>query len=356
MKRPLALLLLLGLAACAGKPVADAAAAPAQAAAADTAAATDTPPPAASAAPADTAPAQAAAIPPPTATPAAPEPPQPSPPAAAAPAPDQPTPPLPAEGPLPEVTDSAIGYASPEEALAALRLKPGAKLSEQDGWTIVQDAEDARHIALWSFTPPGHPAHPAMVKRTFYEEGGRVWMTMEVRCGAGKRACDDLVRQFQALDDALTRAVRSQVRPAAPPREPAAPAPQTAPPAEAAPVPVSRRELRPPAPAPSSMPPSPPPPAQAAAPSAARDRWRRAVAQECPGRHAEWLCDACYAPLLAGFERTLPLATRRKAEQTSDIPHRIEAYHRLGLLHRFVRHTCASVQCEAPGQCGGGPR
>lgn len=231
MNRTLSLLLPC-LAACAGQSLADATA-PASA------------PPAA--APAEATPPPAAAGDAPAATP--------TPGASTDPAPAA-TPPLPASGPLPEVPDAGLGYPTPADALAALRQKPGTSVIEQDGWTVVQDQEDAQHLALWSFTPPGHPAHPAMVRRTLYARGGKVWMSMEVQCGGSKRACDTLVRQYQALNDGLTNAARERVRQAA---QAAATADQNA-----APPPAPVATPAPPPAAPVTAPAASPPAAHAA--------------------------------------------------------------------------------------------
>jgi hypothetical protein len=105
--------------------------------------------------------------------------------------------------PPPESNRSGIGYASVAEALAALRAKPGAEVGEQDGWTIIQDAESETSIALWSFAPANDPAHPSAVKRVVSEQDGSVQIEMRVLCEATKAACDQLVRDFQALNDQM---------------------------------------------------------------------------------------------------------------------------------------------------------
>ncbi|MCA3002589.1 MAG: hypothetical protein IOD05_04830 [Rhodobacter sp.] len=47
-----------------------------------------------------------------------------------------------------------VGFNSVAAALAALRAKPGASVSVQGGWTIIQDSQTQ---SLWSFTPEGPP-------------------------------------------------------------------------------------------------------------------------------------------------------------------------------------------------------
>ena len=58
-----------------------------------------------------------------------------------------------------------ISYRSPQEALDALRAKPGTTLRQENDWWVIRDPEDH---AIWSITLPAHPAHPTAVKRTPY--------------------------------------------------------------------------------------------------------------------------------------------------------------------------------------------
>ncbi len=99
--------------------------------------------------------------------------------------------------PLPEASSSTIGFPSVDAALAALRSKTGVELSNQDGWTI---ANDAAEMTIWSFPPPEHAAYPSAVKRQIVERAGAINMEMNVLCEATKAACDDLVRAFQELN------------------------------------------------------------------------------------------------------------------------------------------------------------
>jgi hypothetical protein len=108
---------------------------------------------------------------------------------------------LPPSGPLPEVDDSGIGFESPQAALDALRRKPGTQIRQEAGWTIVQDQESDKVLALWTFTPDDHPAHPAAVKRIIVERDGAIYLEMKVQCRGSKANCDALVRDFQALND-----------------------------------------------------------------------------------------------------------------------------------------------------------
>lgn len=112
---------------------------------------------------------------------------------------------VPPQGALPEVRDS-IGYPSAEAALAALRAKSGVSFREEGGWTI---AEERGARTIWSFTPADHPAHPSAVRRqVVVTDDGRLTLKTDVSCQAAKAPCDDLVRDFDALNEQAIRAMR----------------------------------------------------------------------------------------------------------------------------------------------------
>jgi hypothetical protein len=120
----------------------------------------------------------------------------------------------PSQRPLPETETSGITYPSPDAALKALRSKPGVQVSEQAGWIVATDPEDG---AVWTFTTAGHPAHPAAVKRKPVEHDGAVYIDMQIQCGGSKQACDDLVREFQALNESMAKAMEQNKAGAAKP-------------------------------------------------------------------------------------------------------------------------------------------
>ncbi len=95
---------------------------------------------------------------------------------------------------------SALGYPNAPAALEALRRKPGVSISVQGGWTI---ATDRSAYAIWSFTPPEHPAHPSVVRRTVFEKSGSVQIRTDVLCKAAKPACDKLVADFNQLNSRM---------------------------------------------------------------------------------------------------------------------------------------------------------
>jgi hypothetical protein len=82
---------------------------------------------------------------------------------------------------------SDIEYSTLEEALAALRAKPGVTFQAQDGWLVANDSDA---IVIWLFTPPGHPAYPSMIKRHIVNGPGGAYMDTAIRCLASQVACD----------------------------------------------------------------------------------------------------------------------------------------------------------------------
>ena len=106
--------------------------------------------------------------------------------------------PEPQPPPLPEAKGDVIGFPTVEAARIALSGRQDAKVrTMEDGWLVIEDMSDK---SVWSFTPTGHPAHPAVVKRYVYEQDGSVMLGMNALCQAGKSECDRLIRQFQEMN------------------------------------------------------------------------------------------------------------------------------------------------------------
>jgi len=102
--------------------------------------------------------------------------------------------------PLPEDPSATVGYPSFAAALDGLHSNPEVKFTLQAGW-IVADDEAAKTI--WSFTPAGDPAYPAVVKRQIVPVAGGFGMKMSVLCHSTKQACDNLVREFEQLNERM---------------------------------------------------------------------------------------------------------------------------------------------------------
>ena len=107
---------------------------------------------------------------------------------------------------LTEEAASTIGYPSVAEALSALQAREDVNISVEEGWTIITEPGG---LTIWSFSPPGQPAYPAVAKRVLYQEAGAWFIKMDVRCEAEKAACDQLQRDFEALNESMRAAMEA---------------------------------------------------------------------------------------------------------------------------------------------------
>jgi hypothetical protein len=101
-------------------------------------------------------------------------------------------------GPLPESGASDIGYQSVATALASLTGRKDVNISTVRDWTIITDT---KNLTVWSFAPASYSAYPAVVRRVVRarSDGGSD-IDMSVLCEASKEACDQLVREFVAMN------------------------------------------------------------------------------------------------------------------------------------------------------------
>ncbi len=117
---------------------------------------------------------------------------------------------------LPSVpqADDGLGYKgknndglSPEELLLELRSDGETQIREERSW-VVATSEKLRTV--WSFPPKGHSAYPSYVKREVVEKDGAVYMETNVRCGAAKSQCDQLVKDFIELNTRVQSEVEAK--------------------------------------------------------------------------------------------------------------------------------------------------
>ena len=105
---------------------------------------------------------------------------------------------------------SSIGYASVQEALDALSSKPGVQIqtTKPDGWTIINEPGNIQ----WSFTPSGHYAYPAAVRRAVkVNPVGDVYIEMTGLCQAEKAPCDRLMDEFKDLNERIRQSVKARL-------------------------------------------------------------------------------------------------------------------------------------------------
>lgn len=97
-------------------------------------------------------------------------------------------------------TSDGIGYATVDAALSALKTRADVRFAtpKSDGWLI---ATEQATYAIWSFTPEGHYAHPAVVKRVAKQNAQRqVFIETFALCEADKVSCDRLMSEFEKLN------------------------------------------------------------------------------------------------------------------------------------------------------------
>ncbi|MDH5353719.1 MAG: hypothetical protein OEY09_04665 [Gammaproteobacteria bacterium] len=98
--------------------------------------------------------------------------------------------------------NDAIPFKTVEEALKALESDAGAELTEYEGWKIFKQKNKGRYV-LWSFTPPEHPAHPTVVRRTMAKINGQLNIDMDVLCYSTQIFCDSLMEDFKQINEAI---------------------------------------------------------------------------------------------------------------------------------------------------------
>jgi len=101
---------------------------------------------------------------------------------------------------------SGVGYPTVSAALEALKARNDVSISVEGGWTIVIEQPDI----VWSFTPPDHPASPAVVRREIKIRPylGPI-VEMSSLCQAAQEQCDRLLSGFQNLTVQTIRHVGS---------------------------------------------------------------------------------------------------------------------------------------------------
>lgn len=107
-------------------------------------------------------------------------------------------------------TAPPMPYTSVKEALAQLEARDGngTIVTRADGWVTVAEPLAS---AQWSFPPPGHEAHPAVVRRTILRGPGReVAVDTQSICEAPAAACAKLLAEFEAMNDRIVQAVKAR--------------------------------------------------------------------------------------------------------------------------------------------------
>lgn len=107
--------------------------------------------------------------------------------------------------------ESVIAYATVQEALDALKARPEVRVetTKPDAWTTVSETGDVQ----WSFTPASHYAYPAVVRRATKKDAqGNLSLEMTSLCQAPKPSCDQLIKEFVALNERIRQEVKARLQ------------------------------------------------------------------------------------------------------------------------------------------------
>jgi hypothetical protein len=102
-------------------------------------------------------------------------------------------------------TPTPISYKSVQQAYDAMRANEQAKASrDEDGWitVVIRTGPDE---GIWTFTPRGYPAFPAVVKRQVIERDGNLFVAMDMVCQSRRDACDALLEEFNKLNQQMAQ-------------------------------------------------------------------------------------------------------------------------------------------------------
>ena len=105
-----------------------------------------------------------------------------------------------------------LGYRTVADALAGLRSRDGngTIVTESDGWVVINEP---LATAQWSFTPKGHEAYPAVVRRVVVRGPDRsVRVDVVSLCEAPAEACTRLRQEFEAMNERIVQSVKARGR------------------------------------------------------------------------------------------------------------------------------------------------
>ena len=88
-----------------------------------------------------------------------------------------------------------------EHSVEGLTDDPSAKITREDGWTIVSKMENTDRV-YWFLAPEVDNVSPAMFKKIVYTGEKSELETKTVsECEAPKQTCDDLMKKFKSLSE-----------------------------------------------------------------------------------------------------------------------------------------------------------
>jgi hypothetical protein len=88
----------------------------------------------------------------------------------------------------------AIPYTTVAGARAAVTAVPQVEVNESDGWLVVVLQWSREQ---WRFTPPGHAAHPAAIRRRMTGRRATAAVQMGILCEGAAPACAALADEYE---------------------------------------------------------------------------------------------------------------------------------------------------------------
>ena len=85
-------------------------------------------------------------------------------------------------------------------SLDDLTESPTAKITHENGWTIVSKMEDNDRV-YWFLAPEVDKTTPAMFKKTVHVTENTRETVVVSECEAPKQVCDDLMEHFKTLSE-----------------------------------------------------------------------------------------------------------------------------------------------------------
>ena len=90
------------------------------------------------------------------------------------------------------------------------RLTKTEKLKESFRDKAYAAVNDEAKGTVWTFTVPGHPAHPSVVCRHIVKDGTEMRLETQVQCNASEAECERLVKAFQELNHRMLQEMKNQ--------------------------------------------------------------------------------------------------------------------------------------------------
>jgi hypothetical protein len=107
---------------------------------------------------------------------------------------------------------TGIEFRSVAEALKSLEARDGVDTvaTHAEGWVTINEPAAA---AQWTFTPPGHDAYPAVVRRIIRRgSNGKYIVETTSLCEAAQDKCSQLLADFETMNGRISEAIGARSR------------------------------------------------------------------------------------------------------------------------------------------------